>query len=285
MLYNHSTKGCQFGIKNDFVSFTNNSSTLNISNQLNFIIMKSIKFFLIAMCLSAFLLSSTIAYSQDNAKNVMVETVYIMPVKGKEKEFEKAVKLHNDTFHGKAPHQAGMNSIITGPDSGWYVWYMGPTTFTDLDSRPTGNHDGDWAAKIDPLVKKYGNTEYWKYEAKSSLVPDGVTDSKYSTMWVIDLEMDSMDKIKGLLDKVIAVNSKKEGESMRVYSSRFNADDGRDLVMIFDFNKWAELDEENDFAKRFNAMNGADSFVAFLKEWRSIVKSNKEAVWLDVFKE
>jgi len=88
-----------------------------------------------------------------------------------------------------------------------------------------------------------------------------------------------------LLDKVNAVNAKKAGETMRVYSSRFNAGDGRDLVLIFDFNKWAELDEDNDFIKRYDAMNGADSFVAFLKEWRSVVQGNKEAVWLDVFKE
>ena len=247
--------------------------------------MKRFKFLLMAMCLSAFLLSSAIVFSQENAKNVMVETIYIMPVKGKEKDFEKAVKLHNDTFHNTAPHQAGMNLILTGPETGWYVWYMGPTTFTDLDSRPAGAHDGDWTAKIDPLIKKYGKTEYWKYEAKSSLVPDGVVDSKYSTMWVIDVENDSMDKMKGLLDKVNAVNAKKAGETMRVYSSRFNAGDGRDLVLIFDFNKWAELDEDNDFIKRFDAMNGADSFAAFLKEWRSVVQGNKEAVWLDVFKE
>jgi hypothetical protein len=247
--------------------------------------MKRFKFLLIAMCLSAFLLSSSIAYSQETAKNVMVETIYIMPVKGKEKEFEKAVKLHNDTFHNKAPHQAGMNLILTGPETGWYVWYMGPTTFTDLDSRPTGAHDGDWASKIDPLIKKYGSTEYWKYEAESSLAPDGTDGAKYSTMWVIDVEQDSMDKMKGLLAKVNAVNAKKAGETMRVYSSRFNAGDGRDLVMIFDFNKWAELDEDNDFVKRFNEMNGADSFIGFLKDWRSAVKGNKEAVWLDVFKE
>ena len=237
------------------------------------------------MCLSAFLLSSSFAYSQDNVKSAMVETIYIMPVKGKEKEFEKAVKLHNDTFHSTAPHEAGMNLVLTGPETGWYVWYMGPTTFTDLDLRPAGDQDGDWAAKIDPLIKKYGNTEYWAYEAKSSLVPDGVVDSKYSTVWVLELENDSMDKIKGLLTKVNAVNAKKAGETMRVYSSRFNAGDGRDLVLIFDFNKWAELDEDNDFVKRYDEMNGADSFAAFLKEWRSVVLGNKQAVWQDVFKE
>jgi hypothetical protein len=247
--------------------------------------MKRIKFLLMAMCLSAFLLSSSIAYSQDNAKNVMVETIYIMPVKGKEKEFEAAVKLHNDTFHSTAPHQAGMNLILTGPETGWYVWYMGPTTFTDLDSRPTGAHDGDWAAKIDPLIKKYGSTEYWKYEAKSSLTPDGAVDSKYSTMWVIDVERGSWDKMKGLIAKVNAVNAKKAGETMRVYSSGFNAGDGRDVVIIWDFNKWAELDEDNDFVERYNAMNGENSFEAFLKDWRSVVKGNKEAVWLDVYKE
>jgi len=247
--------------------------------------MKTIKFSFVGMCLITFLLSSSIAYSQDNAKNEMVETIYIMPVKGKEKEFEKAVKLHNDTFHSTAPHQAGMNLILTGPETGWYVWYMGPTTFTDLDSRPVGEHDGDWAAKIDPLIKKYGSTEYWKYEAKSSLVSNGDVNSKYSTMWVIDVARGSMDKMKGLLDKVNAVNIKKEGATLRVYSSRFNAGDGRDLVMIWDFNKWAELDEDNDFVKRYNAMNGENSFEAFLKEWRSVALSNKEAVWLDVFKE
>ncbi len=247
--------------------------------------MKSIKFFLVAMCLSAFLLSSAIAYSQDNAKSSIVETVYMMPVKGKEKELEKAVKLHNDTFHNKAPHVAGMNLILTGPETGWYVWYMGPTTMTDLDSRPVGAHDGDWTAKIDPLVKKYGKTEYWTYEAKSSLAPEVAVDSKYSTMWVLDLNDDSMDKVKGLLDKVNAVNSKKEGETMRAYSARFNANDGRDMVLVWDFNKWAELDEDNDFIARYNAMYGADSFTPFLKEWRSLVNSNEESVWQDVFKE
>ncbi len=94
-----------------------------------------------------------------------------------------------------------------------------------------------------------------------------------------------MDKVKGLLDKVNAVNSKKEGETMRAYSARFNANDGRDMVLVWDFNKWAELDEDNDFIARYNAMYGADSFTPFLKEWRSLVNSNEESVWQDVFKE
>ncbi|MGB5361689.1 MAG: hypothetical protein WBN17_00110 [Aureibaculum sp.] len=246
--------------------------------------MKKIKLLLVGMLLSAFLLSSTITLAQDTPKNVLVETIYLMPEKGKEKEFEKAVKLHNDTFHGKAPHQAGMNLVLTGPETGWYVWYMGPTTYTDLDTRPTGDHDGDWTAKIDPLVKKYGKTEYWKYEDAISYSPEGSLDTKYSNIWIVDLKRGSWETFKEVMTKVQAVYKKRTGDTFRIYSNQFNADDGRDVAMLFDFNKWAELDEDSNFKADYEAINGKDTFAAFLKEWESITPSIKSAVWLDVFK-
>ncbi len=246
--------------------------------------MKTTKFSLIGMLTLAFLLSTTISNSQEQAKYGMVETVYIMPVKGKEKQFEKAVKLHNDTFHTKAPHEAGMNVIISGPETGWYVWFMGPTTFTDLDTRPSGEHDGDWNTNIDPLVKKYGKTEYWKFQDKLSHAPEG-TNTKYANVWLIDLKRGSFKKsFKEIMGKVKAVYEKRTGETYGVYSTQFNGDDGRDVVILFNYNKWADLDKDSNFKKDFEAINGENSFDAFIKEWEEITPSIMSAMWLDVYK-
>jgi hypothetical protein len=100
----------------------------------------------------------------------------------------------------------------------------------------------------------------------------------------VDLKRGSWEKFTAMMNKVQAVYKKRTGDTFRIYSNQFNADDGRDVAMLFDFNKWAELDEDSNFKADYEAINGKDSFAAFLEEWESITPSIKSEVWLDVFK-
>ena len=82
--------------------------------------------------------------------------------RGMEDKFEVAVLAHNKKFHPDGPYVAALRKIDYGPKAGWYVWVMGPTAYSSLDSCPTkeSGHDQDWNTMIDPLVQEYGVQGY-----------------------------------------------------------------------------------------------------------------------------
>ena len=67
-----------------------------------------------------------ITYGQDSY--VMYETMYIKPIYGKIKEFNKTLAAHNKKFHGEGPGVVAIHQVINGSRAGQLVWMMGPLT-------------------------------------------------------------------------------------------------------------------------------------------------------------
>ena len=96
--------------------------------------------------------------AQDDAKKYRaVELSYMKAKIGMEAKFEAAVKAHNAKYHKEGAYESELYAIATGNETGWYVWIMGPCTFSDLDNRPNDDaHTNDWDKNVSPKVAKYG---------------------------------------------------------------------------------------------------------------------------------
>ena len=121
--------------------------------------------------LSVALLSSSTTFAQDEKESYsMVEITFMLPKIGMEKNFENSVKEHNAKYHKDGPFRASLDYILTGKEAGWYVWIMGPCTFSNLDNRPEDDaHRAHWDKNVSPTVAKYGRTEYWRYNVQAFL--------------------------------------------------------------------------------------------------------------------
>ncbi len=224
---------------------------------------------LTGMLLLVFLFSYDLSNAQEEKeKYVMYTTIAIKVVKGKEKEFEKAVLAHNKQFHPEGTYQAFLRAILTGPKAGSYTWITGPNTFSDFDSAPgEGAHNDDWTNNVDQYVKHYGTVEHWKRNKELSFTAEGTEGQTMSQVWFIDVKNGKNEQFKKALATAIKVTKKQGTDTVHTYNSQFSGGDGRDVAMVFGMEGWSSFDDDDTFYKDYEAMHGEGSFQKFLQEW------------------
>lgn len=239
-----------------------------------------VKNILTGMLLLVFLISYNLSIAQEKKeKYTMYTTIQIEAVKGKEKDFEKAVLAHNDKFHKEGTHQAILRVILTGPMAGAYAWITGPKTFSDFDSAPgEGDHDDDWTNNVDQFVKNYGTIEHWKRNDELSFTAPSTENNKLSEVWFIDVKDGKWEQFIGNLGKAVAVSAKNGNESVNTYMNSFSGGDGRDIAMVFSKENWAAFDKDDNFSESYEEMHGEGSWKEFLDNWTSSTDGIVQAV-------
>ena len=239
--------------------------------------MKTKNYFIASILFVSVLFSTTILAQE---KYSMVELQFIMPKIGMESAFESAVKAHNNLYHKDAPYKASVDVILTGKQSGWYVWIMGPCMFTDLDSRPVSDaHDKDWSEKVAPKIAKYGAVEYWRHNSELSY-KSGTEDAKLEEIWFLDIKRGDNYKFKAFIAKIKAAFEKRGEGDMQVYYNQFNEDDGRDVAIVWGMKNWTEMDKDDDGIKKYyEEINGEGSWTNAMDDWEEIVQSMKSQLW------
>jgi len=240
--------------------------------------MKTTSIFL-TMLLCIVMLTTSEVKAQEETYG-MAEITYMLPKIGMEKSFEDAVKMHNEKFHNQDPFKGSLDYILTGKEAGWYVWIMGPCTFSDLDNRPENEaHTNDWTKNVSPKVQKYGRTEYWRYNKKLSYSSKGST-PKYENIWFVDIKRGQYYKFKEFITKIQKSYEKKETENFSIYENQFNEGDGRDVAIVWEFNNWAEFDKDDGGIKKsYEELYGEGSWENALKDWQEFTESIKSQLW------
>ncbi len=221
------------------------------------------------------------AQEEENESYGMALIIYMKAKIGKEKQFVKGVKEHNAMYHKDEPYKGYLDLIMSGNDTGWYVWSMGPCTFTDLDNAPGGNdaHDNDWDTKISPNVEEYGRQEYWRYDKKMSYTPTAVNGA-YSNVWFIEVKKGEFYRFKALMAKIKEAYEKKGSGNMAVYNNQFSEDDGRDVAIVWEMKNLAEMDDPSRSIKNeYEEINGEGSWTNMIKDWEQITVSIKSQLW------
>ena len=209
----------------------------------------------------------------------MFENTMMKPKRGHEKDFEAGVKAHNAKFHATAPHTARLSAITEGTGSdGWYVWSMGPCTYTDLDHQPDGNkdHDADWDTKVDPHVEAYGETTIWKLQDELSYTPTNYIPERID-VWVMDIKPGMRFEFAELMKKWKKLwDEKKYVFSLRVFYNDLFSGKGADAAIVYSFANYATFDIDLKFKEDYEAMFGAGSYDNFWKSWNACVASTDE---------
>jgi len=243
--------------------------------------MKIKNIFMTSMLVGALLLTS-IGIAQEKEKKTygMVNLEYMMPKIGMEKAFVKAITEHNNLYHKEGPYKANLDNIITGEESGWYVWYMGPNMYSDLDNSPgEGAHTDHWTKNVAPTVAKYGRSEYWRYNDKLSYSSNNEP-NKYETIWFLDINRGDYYRFKAFMTKVKEAMEKKGDGNVAVYNNEFSESNGRDVAIVWPFKNWAELDEDDEGIKKtYEEINGEGSWENAMDEWQEFVASRTSQVW------
>jgi len=226
------------------------------------------------------LLLPSFIWAQTAKEPGLFEVVHLKVKKGKEKDFEAAVKKHNLEFHKKGtPHNAALFYLINGPDGGKYSWIMGPTNFTAMDSRPSDDaHDSDWAI-VSQYVESASSPTYWSVAKELSSAGTNAGGKK-SLVWLYDLKHEKSQRWKELVSQVTEVyKTKRPEESFFVYWNNFaDTKAGRDAAVVFPFEKWAWLDRESNFSADFEEVHGKGTWTYFLDEFSECVNGRVDVL-------
>jgi len=238
--------------------------------------MKTLKILLIWMiCIP---LVMTAQEEEEDSKYAMVEITYMKPAKGMAKKMEDAIKKHNEKYHSEGAYSSSVWHIMSGNEAGWYVWGMGPLTYTDMDNAPgPGEHMEDWNKNVDPYVSEYGRTEYWRLNDKMS-VSDGDSED-WETIWFMDIEWGKYYRFMDFLEKIHEIQAEKD-EEMHVYMNQFSQSDGRDVAFVWPFDSWADLDnEEYNMMEAYNEKHGPMAWANAMKDWEDFNNRMQQEVW------
>lgn len=230
------------------------------------------------LLLSLFVTAAMAVSAQQKYK--MYEFMYMTVKPGHEKEFEKAVAEHNKKFHPPGPYQVAVVEVELGPNSGQYTWVMGPCTFTELDGRPADDkHETDWATTVMPHVEKVSDTDYWKVDDKLSYSPLQTASGERRMATFYDIAPGKMYRFEELVRKVVKVyQEKKYKDNFTYFRSPFNTGNGRDVMIVSFFDKFAYFDIDNPMMKDFDEIFGPGSWSQFMDEYNSIVISSIDEI-------
>lgn len=238
--------------------------------------------FIVTLVFALILTTFTANAQEEKESYAMVELTFMLPKIGMEKAFESAVKVHNEKYHKEGVFKASLDMIVTGKEAGWYVWIMGPCTFTDLDSRPdNAAHTNDWDKNISPTILEYGRNEFWRYNDKLSYHKEG-SDAivNFENIWFVDVKKGQDYKFKEFMEKVKKAHEKRGEGNILVYNNQFREGNGRDVAIVWTLNNWAEMDEDDGGIKKdFEELYGEGSWANALKDWENSIKSISSQMW------
>lgn len=228
--------------------------------------------------LSLFVVAALAASAQQSYR--MFEMMYMTVKSGHEKEFEKAVALHNKKFHSQAPYKVTLAEVELGPNSGDYTWVMGPLTFTDLDGRPADDaHESDWSATVMTHVEKVSGADYWRVDDKLSYSPLETATGERRMVTYYDIAPGKGYRFDELVKKLLKVyQDKKYKDNFTFLRNSFNTGNGRDVMIISFFDKFSYFDADNTMVKDYEEMYGQGSWSQFMTEYNEVVVSSTDEI-------
>ncbi len=227
------------------------------------------------------LLIPFLAISQNSSEYLVFENALLSPKLDKISQFESGLASHNKTYHKEGPFGARVYWIGNGPDTGKYMWVMGPLPWSGFDTRPEKEgHDEDWNSNVLQYMMPETDQIYWKYEVGLSNFPKDFTVNKM-LVDIYDVKPFQGAKAMALLEKIKKVMKDKfPTETYGVYTNEMpSTKDGKDIAFISFFEKSAWMGDDWQFADKYNEVHGAGSFGTFLKDWENATQGKHSELW------
>ena len=207
----------------------------------------------------------TVCFAQTSYRQM--EAVTLTVKADKVDLFKKAIAAHNKKYHAADPYKAGVRLVVTGPNSGSYIWVMGPTTWTQMDGRPgKGDHDTDWDKNVMVNVESASPPAYWRWVDGVTYDPAPGKNTRYSRARFNEVRPGQMDRFIELMKRVVEANKKANGSMGFSMATRQDWARGSNVITFSSFDKWAQLEGNPNFSKAYEELYGSGSWDRFLEE-------------------
>ena len=230
------------------------------------------------------LLLPMLVISQNNTEYGVFENALLTPNPSQIGQFEKGITAHNQMYHGDGPYGVRMYWISNGPDTGSYVWTMGPFPWSALDDAPAQKegHETDWNENVAPyMTPKSGAQSYWRTNDEYSRFPKNFT-IKNMLVDYYDIKRGKSKEALALVEKIHKMYAEKfPDEIYGIYTNEFSSTkEGRDLAVISFFDKSAWLGQDSEMGKKYDEMYGEGGFDQFLTDWYAVTDGGESELWV-----
>lgn len=229
------------------------------------------------------LLLPLLALSQNSTEYGVFENSLLTPNAAQVTQFEAGLAAHNKKYHGEGAYAAQVYWISSGPNAGSYIWSMGPTTWSAMDSRPAqaDGHDADWNKNVLAYMQPEGSTTYWKSNNELSRFAKNFT-QKNLLVDYYDIKRGKMKDAMALVEKIGKVYAQKlPNETYGIYTNELSSTkEGRDLAVVSFFDKMGWIGENNGMDKKFDEVHGNGGWDKFLKDWYDVTEGSESELWI-----
>lgn len=226
-----------------------------------------------------------LAFSQndDQSSYLLHENVLLTPNPTSLSEFREGLKEHNEEYHSEEPYGARVYYISSGPNTGSYMWVMGPFPWEalDMDRDDLKEHDQDWEKNVQPYLLQGSPTSYWQYHPEVSTFDDDLELDKLLVRYY-DVKAFEEEQMLKLVDMAAMVMREKFPETLyTAYTNIFPSQkDGKDLALVFFFDDYSWLGQDPNFRKAYEETYGSAALQAFLKSWKEISLGQESEIWI-----
>lgn len=230
-----------------------------------------------------FLAISQVDVAAPESSYLLHENMILTPSPTKLAEFKEGLKEHNEEFHSEEPYGARVYYISSGPNTGKYIWSMGPFPWEALDAQRDDReeHDEDWEQNVQPYLLPNSHTSYWRYHPDMSAFTEDFEIDKLMVRYH-DIKTFEEERMIKLIDMVGLVMKEKFPEiQYTTYTNIFPSEkEGRDLALVFFFDNYTWLGQDPDFKKAYEEIYGLEELQVFLREWHEVNKGEESEIWI-----
>lgn len=224
-----------------------------------------------------------LAISQNSSEYGVFENAVLTPNPAQITQFEAGLAAHNKKYHSEGAYEASVYWISSGPNTGSYLWSMGPTSWSAMDKRPAqkDGHDADWNNNVLKYMMPGGAQTYWKAIPESSRFANNIT-MKNLVVDIYDVKRGKMKDVMALVEKIHKVYTEKiPNETYGIYTNEFSGTkEGKDLAVVSFYENMGQFSQNNGMDKKFDEVYGNGSWDKFLKDWYDVTEGGESELWI-----
>ncbi|HEY5690109.1 MAG TPA: hypothetical protein VIS49_01515 [Cyclobacteriaceae bacterium] len=208
----------------------------------------------------AVLLAGTIVMGQEQEKAQVYRLTFHDVIKGKNADFEKAVKAKTEKFNKASVDAINTWRVMSGPRTGQYARVSGPKDWTYFES---GNDAGrqNWVDTVVPFIEKSSGVEYSVRQKDMSYNGSGKTTlPKYVDIWEFTLQAESNYEWTSFVRDLVRIcNENKSKSRFNTYEMVSGTNMGKYLI-VWGMDSLAEMDDNSEnWPQWFNKMKGSSA--------------------------
>ncbi|MDC6352247.1 hypothetical protein PP178_11855 [Zeaxanthinibacter sp. PT1] len=227
-------------------------------------------------------LGPLMVFTQSATDYPVITNLRLTPLPDKIMQLEQGLAEHNKKYHSQGGNGARVYWISSGKNAGKYMWVMGPTTWSAMDTpiQPEKEHNDHWNQKVAPYAEAEGRVDHWRFHPEYSNFPaDFEIDNLL--VFVMDVKpfkwMEAIEMVKKVQKLYM---EKYPDDPYGVYINELSNLEGQDLAWVDFFGNMNYMSRPDTFPQDFEAVHGEGSFMKFMKEAESVMDGTHEELWV-----